>query len=202
LAFAADEATLKGDSSYPHASEGRDPMRIRKNKTVFGIYCSRQEIAPGVAALHDAGFARTDVSVLLPENLGSNELVTVKETKAPPAALIGAVCGAVLGGLLGWLVGIGALVIPGIGPLVAAGPILGTLAGVVVGAALGGFAGALIGIGIPDHDPTKYEKRLAAGAILVAVHCRSRQEAKRAKLIMATSGAEDIASAEESRTAA
>jgi hypothetical protein len=171
---------------------------MTKNKTVFGIYSSRGEIAPGINALRESGFAQSDVSVLLPENLGSNELVTEKETKAPDTALAGASSGAVLGGALGWLVGIGALIIPGIGPLVAAGPILGILAGAGVGGALGGFAGALVGVGIPEHEATKYEKRLAAGAILVAVHCRSSREAKRAKMIMATSGADDIASAAES----
>ena len=171
---------------------------MASNKSVFGIYLSRSEVQSGVTALWDAGFARSNVSVLLPENLGSNELVAEKETKAPGSATVGAGSGAVIGGALGWLVGIGALVIPGIGPVVAAGPIVSALAGLGVGGALGGFAGALAGVGIPEHEATRYEGRLSQGGILVGVHCDSSEEIKRAKMIMATTGADDIGSANES----
>jgi hypothetical protein len=168
------------------------------NKSVFGIYRSRSEVGSAVNALRDASFARSHISVLLPENLGSNELVAEKETKAPNLATISAGSGAAIGGALGWLVGMGALVIPGIGPVVAAGPIVGTLAGLGVGGALGGFVGALVGVGIPEHEATRYEGRLSRGGILVAVHCGSAEEIERAKMIMATNGAEDIASVDES----
>jgi len=169
-----------------------------RNKSVFGIYLSRTEVESGVAALRDAGFANSDISMLLPENLGSKELVTENETKAPSTATVGAGSGAVIGGALGWLVGIGALVIPGIGPVVAAGPIVTAVAGLGVGGAMGGFAGALVGVGIPEHEATRYEERLSKGGILVAVHCDTAEKIKRAKMVMATSGADDIASADKS----
>jgi hypothetical protein len=171
---------------------------MASNKSVFGIYLSRSEVQFGVVALWNAGFAHSNVSVLLPENLGSNELVAEKETKAPGSATIGAGSGAVIGGALGWLIGVGALVIPGIGPVVAAGPILSALAGLGLGGALGGFAGALAGVGIPEHEATRYEERLSKGGILVAIHCDTTEEIGRAKMILATTGADDIASAEES----
>jgi len=168
------------------------------NKSVFGVYLSRNHVGTVVNALRDAGFARSHVSVLLPENLGSKELVAEKETQAPNVAAVSAGSCAALGGVLGWLVGIGALVIPGIGPVVAAGPIVGTLAGLGVGGALGGFVGALVGVGIPEHQATKYEGRLSEGGILIAVHCEKAEEIERAKLILATTGADDIACTDES----
>jgi hypothetical protein len=172
---------------------------MMKKKSVFGIYFSRGEAESAVKALRNSGFARSHVSILLPEDAGSHELVTENETKAPGSATIGAALGVLIGGALGWLVGIGALVIPGISPLVAAGPIVVALIGAGVGGALGGFAGALVGVGIPGHEVTRYEAKLAQGGILVAVHCRTAEQLKRAKSLMATSGAEDIASSADSR---
>lgn len=175
---------------------------MAKNKSVFGIYSARNEVESAVNALKDAGFSNSDVSVLLPENLGSKEvitkeLVTKQSTKGPEGAAFGAGSGAAVGGALGWLVGVGALAIPGIGPVIAAGPLVAALAGIGIGGALGGFAGSLIGLGISEVEAKRYEGRLLNGGILVAVHCETSEEIKRAEGIMAVTGAEDIASSGE-----
>ena len=169
-------------------------------KSVFGIYSSRASVETTIDAFRQAGFERTDISVLLPENLGSKELATLKETKAPEGATAGASSGAVIGGALGWLVGIGALAIPGLGPFIAAGPIMATLAGIGVGGAVGGFAGALVGMGIPEYEAKRYEGRLQKGGILLSVHCDTSEEVGAAEKIMKRTGAEDISSATESST--
>src|SRR5580704_5650699 len=112
------------------ASQG-DLMAV-KNESVFGIYSSRTSAENAISGLRENGFPRTDVSVLLPENLGTRELATDKSTKAPEGAAAGGSSGAVIGGALGWLAGIGALAVPGLGPFIAAGPIMAALAGVGV----------------------------------------------------------------------
>ena len=170
---------------------------MAKNKSVFGIYSSRSAVENAVTALKDAGFQQSDVSVLLPENLGNREIATEKNTKAPEGATAGAGSGAVIGGTLGWLVGIGALAIPGLGPFIAAGPIMAALAGAGVGGAVGGVTGALVGMGIPEFEAKRYEGRLQKGGILVSVHCDTSEEVKRAKDILQRTGAEDISSAGE-----
>jgi hypothetical protein len=171
---------------------------MAKNKSVFGIYLTRNEVESAVSALRDAGFSRSDISVLLPESRGSQELATDKSTKAPEGAAVGVGSGAAVGGALGWLVGVGALAIPGAGPVIAAGPIVATLAGIGVGGALGGFAGVLIGVGIPEYEAKRYEGRILKGGILVAVHCDTSEEVRRAKGIMEITGAEDVAFSGES----
>jgi hypothetical protein len=170
---------------------------MAKNKSVFGIYSSRSAVENAVLALKDAGFQQSDVSVLLPENLGNREIATEKNTKAPEGAATGAGSGAVIGGTLGWLVGIGALAIPGLGPFIAAGPIMAALAGAGVGGAVGGVTGALVGMGIPEFEAKRYEGRLQKGGILVSVHCDTSEEVKRAKDILQRTGAEDISTAGE-----
>jgi len=167
-------------------------------KSVLGIYSTRNSVENAVLAFKDAGFSNSDISVLLPENLGSKELATDKSSKAPEGAAAGGTTGAIVGGALGWLVGIGALAIPGVGPFIAAGPIMAALAGVGVGGAVGGFTGALVGLGIPEYEAKRYEGRLAKGGILVSVHCESSDEITRAKQIMENTGAEDISSTSES----
>jgi hypothetical protein len=174
----------------------KEPMA--KNKSVFGIYSSRNAVESALTVLRDAGFPSTDVSVLLPENLGSREIATQKETKAPEGATAGAGTGAVIGGTLGWLAGIGALAIPGLGPFIAAGPIMAALAGIGVGGAVGGFTGALVGLGIPEYEAKRYEGRLQKGGILLSVHCDTPDEINRAKDILKRTGAEDISSTGES----
>jgi hypothetical protein len=144
------------------------------------------------------GFSAADISALLPENFGPQQITTEKSTKAPEGAATGAGSGAVLGGALGLLAGIGALAIPGVGPLIAAGPIMAALAGVGVGGAVGGFTGALIGLGIPEYEAKRYEGHVKKGGILLSVHCDTSEDIKRAKDIMKITGAEDISSTGES----
>src|SRR6202023_3171085 len=136
--------------------------------------------------------------VLVPETLGTKDMGTEKATKAPEGATAGATSGAVLGGALGLLAGIGALAIPGVGPLIAAGPIMATLAGMGVGGAVGGVTGALIGMGIPEFEAKRYEGRIQKGGILLSVHCDTAEEIKRAEEILKVTGAEDVSSTGES----
>ena len=173
---------------------------MTKSKSVFGIYLTRAESDSAVTALKDAGFSGSDVSVLVPEKPGSQDQGSDKTTKAPEGAAFGAGSGAAVGGALGWLVGVGALAIPGIGPVIAAGPIVATLAGIGVGGALGGFTGVLIGVGIPEYEAKKYQGILLKGGILVAVHCDSLEEIKRARKIMEVTGAQDISTVGEAST--
>jgi hypothetical protein len=180
------------------ASQG-DLMAV-KNESVFGIYSSRTSAENAISGLRENGFPRTDVSVLLPENLGTRELATDKSTKAPEGAAAGGSSGAVIGGALGWLAGIGALAVPGLGPFIAAGPIMAALAGVGVGGAVGGITGALVGFGIPEYEAKRYEGRLQKGGVLMAVHCDTSDEIKLAKEVLKRTGAEDISSQRESST--
>jgi len=169
-----------------------------KKTAAFGIYANRASVEAAVDALRAAGFRNTDVSVLYSDNAGSKDLGHIKATKAPEGATTGAVSGGIAGGALGWLVGIGALAIPGLGPLVAAGPIVAALAGVGAGGALGGIAGALIGLGIPEYEARRYEGRVRSGGILLSVHCDDSKWTKRAEEIMHRTGAEDVSSTGES----
>jgi hypothetical protein len=168
-----------------------------KNIAVFGIYPRYASVENGVDALKAAGFSNTDISVLFPQNEGSKDFAHEKGTKAPEGATTGAGTGALLGGGLGWLVGIGALAIPGLGPFIAAGPIMAALAGVGVGGAIGGLTGALIGMGIPEYEAKRYEGRVKDGGILLSVHSESSDDVKRAKLILEGTGAQDISSTAE-----
>ena len=140
--------------------------------------------------------ARTPVGVT--DTRDHKDIGTVKNTKAPEGAAAGASTGAVIGGTLGLLAGIGLLAIPGVGPLIAAGPIMASLAGLGIGGAVGGFTGALIGMGIPEYEAKKYEGRLKKGGILFSVHCDTSEQIKRAKEIVARTGGEDISSTGES----
>jgi hypothetical protein len=169
-----------------------------KKTAVFGIYTTVASADLATDSLVKAGFSAADVSALLPENLGSKPIATEKNSKAPEGAATGAGSGAVLGGSLGLLVGIGALAIPGVGPLIAAGPIMAALAGMGVGGAVGGFTGALIGMGIPEYEAKRYEGRLKKGGILLSVHCDTSDQIKRAKQIMKNTHAEDVSSTGES----
>jgi len=169
-----------------------------KKTSVFGIYGSRESVERAIDTFLTSGFGTSDVSVLLPENLGSKPIATHKDTKAPEGATAGGGAGAVIGGTLGLLAGIGALAIPGVGPFIAAGPIMAALAGIGVGGAVGGFAGALIGMGIPEYEAKRYEGRIQKGGILLSVHCDTSDQVKRGKEIMKNTGAEDISSTGES----
>jgi hypothetical protein len=173
-------------------------MSDNKKTSVLGIYNSRESVERAVDTFIKSGFATSDVSVLLPENLGSKPIATHKDTKAPEGATAGGGAGAVIGGTLGLLAGIGALAIPGVGPFIAAGPIMAALAGIGVGGAVGGFTGALIGMGIPEYEAKRYEGRIQKGGILLSVHCDTSDQVKRGKEIMKNTGAEDISSTGES----
>src|SRR5262252_691954 len=169
-----------------------------KNTALYGIYPTYSSIEAAVNELKAAGFRNTDISILMPENKGSKDFAQEKNTKAPEGAATGAGTGAILGGGLGWLVGIGALAIPGLGPFIAAGPIMAALAGIGVGAAAGGFTGGLIGMGIPEYEAKRYEGRVRNGGILLSVHSDSSDWTKKAKEVLENTGAEDISSTGES----
>jgi hypothetical protein len=167
------------------------------NTAVFGIYPTYASVENGVDALKLAGFRNTDISVLFPGNVGTKDFAHEKNTKAPEGAAAGAGTGAVVGGALGWLAGIGALAIPGLGPFIAAGPIMSALAGVGVGGTIGGLTGALIGMGIPEYEAKRYEGRIKAGGILLSVHSDDPNWTKKGGEILKNTGAQDISSTGE-----
>lgn len=168
-----------------------------KNTAAFGIYPDQTSTEEAVDAFKRAGFRNTDISVLFSENAGTKDFAHEKHTKAPEGAVAGATSGAIIGGALGWLVGIGALMIPGIGPFVAAGPIVAALSGVGVVGALGGITGGLIGVGIPEYEAKRYEGRIRNGGILLSVHCDNSEWVKRAKELLDQTGASDISTTSE-----
>ena len=170
---------------------------MAKNTAVFGIYSSYRSAESAVDALRTAGFRNTDISVMFPENIGTKDFAYEKGTKAPQGAATGAGTGVVVGGAVGWLAGIGTLAIPGVGPFIAAGPIVAALAGVGVGGAIGGITGALIGLGIPEYEAKRYEGRIKEGGILLSVHCDDSNWTKRAKEILERTGAQDVSSSGE-----
>jgi len=168
-----------------------------KNTAVFGIFNTRSGAEQGIDLLLSNGFRSDDVSVLAPDQNATKELATEKNTKAPEGTTTGATAGGALGGTLGLLAGIGALAIPGLGPFIAAGPIMGALAGIGVGAVTGGLIGALVGMGIPEYEAKRYEGHVKNGGILVSVHCDSSDWVSKAKDVLKQAGADDISSAGE-----
>lgn len=168
-----------------------------KKTAVYGIYANLEKAEIAVDHLVTAGFSNSDVSVLVSDSDTTRDFAHRKATKAPEGTATGAATGGLLGGGLGLLAGIGALAIPGLGPLIAAGPIVATLAGVGAGGAVGGFVGALVGAGIPEYEAKRYEGRVKDGGVLLSVHCDTSDEIKRAKDFLKASGAEDIASSGE-----
>jgi uncharacterized membrane protein len=166
-------------------------------KAVFCIATSEAQAESIVNQLKDAGFTYNDISVLFPDKAGTKHFAHEQHTKAPEGAAAGAGTGGVLGGALGWLAGIGVLAIPGLGPFIAAGPIMAALSGAAVGAAVGGITGALVGMGIPEYEAKRYEGRIKKGNILISVHAEDSDESKSAKEIFERAGAEDIATAGE-----
>jgi hypothetical protein len=167
------------------------------NTAVFGIYKSSAVAERAVDRMITAGFSNNDISVLLPDSQSSKEFAHEKNTKAPEGTTTGVTAGGAVGGALGLLAGIGALAIPGVGPFIAAGPIMGALAGLGAGAAVGGLIGALVGMGIPEYEAKRYEGRVKEGGVLLSVHCDTSDEISRAKDLLKAIGAEDIASAGE-----
>ena len=171
-------------------------------KSVLCIATSETQAATIVDCLQDEGFSNNDISALFPDRTGTRDFAYEKGTKAPEVATVGASTGAVLGGALGWLAGIGALAIPGLGPIVAAGPLAAALSGAAVGGTAGGLAGALIGLGIPEYEAKRYEGKVMSGGILLSVHTEDDDEVKRALEIFRQAGAADISTTHEASTAA
>jgi hypothetical protein len=169
-----------------------------KNVAVFGIYATRSRAEEAVDQLVMAGFRNEDISVLMQDNVGSKDFAHEKHTKAPEGTTTGVVAGGAIGGTLGLLAGIGALAIPGLGPFIAAGPIMGALAGIGSGGVVGGFIGALVGMGIPEFEAKRYEGRIKNGGILVSVHCEDSEWVEKAKDLLRHTGAEDVSAATES----
>jgi hypothetical protein len=168
-----------------------------KNTAAFGIYLNQSALECGIAALRDANYRAEDISVLYPENIGNKDFAHEKDTKAPEGATTGAATGAAVSGVLGWLAGLGTIAIPGVGPFIAAGPIMTALAGVGAGGAVGGVTGSLIGLGIPEYEAKRYQGRLEKGGILVSVHCDNSEWTRKAKDILEQTGAEDVSSTGE-----
>src|SRR3954469_11623965 len=162
------------------------------SKAIFCIATSEFQAESIVNELKVAGFSDNDISVLLPDKTGTRDFAHEHHTKAPEGAAAGAGTGGVIGGTLGLLAGIGALAIPGVGPLIAAGPLMATLSGAAAGAAVGGVAGGLIGLGVPEFEAKSYEGKVRGGNILLAVHTDNSETEKRAKQILESNGAHDI----------
>src|SRR5579871_6500980 len=170
---------------------------ISKKTAVFGIYQNATQAEHSVDQLLAGGFRNDDISVLLPDNKSTKDFAHEKNTKAPEGTTTGVATGGAIGGTLGLLAGIGMLAIPGVGPFIAAGPIMGALAGLGVGGAVGGLIGALVGMGIPEYEAKRYEGRIKEGGVLLSAHCDTSEEITRAKDILKKTGAQDISSSGE-----
>jgi hypothetical protein len=168
-----------------------------KNTAVYGIYRTRTDAESAVDQLLSSGFRSEDISVLLQDNVGTKDFAHEKHTKAPEGTTTGVIAGGAVGGTLGLLAGVGALAIPGLGPFIAAGPIMATLAGLGSGGVVGGLIGALAGMGIPEFEAKRYEGRIKEGGILLSVHCDNGDWVGRAKDLLKRTGAEDVSSTGE-----
>ncbi len=166
-------------------------------KAVFGICTTREQAEECVSRLQRAGFRNDDISVLMSDQASTHDLAVEKATKAPEGVTTGVSAGGVIGGALGLLAGMGALAIPGMGPFIAAGPIMGALAGLGVGSAAGGLIGVLAGMGVPEFEAKRYEGHVREGGILVSVHCDSAELVDRAKEVLESAGAESISATSE-----
>jgi hypothetical protein len=164
---------------------------------VYGIVQTREQAESIVSGLRSAGFTGNQISVLFPDKGGTKDFAHEKNTKAPEGATTGGVAGMGIGAALGWLAGIGSLAIPGVGPFIAAGPIMAALGGAAVGGATGGLVGALVGLGIPEYEAKLYDGKVRGGNVLVSVHAEDGNQQKRAKEILEKAGAEDISSSTE-----
>jgi hypothetical protein len=168
-----------------------------KKTAVFGIYQTRVQAEHSVDQLLTSGFSNDAISVLLPDNQSSKDFAHEKNTKAPEGTTTGVAAGGVVGGTLGLLAGIGVLAIPGVGPFIAAGPIIAALAGLGAGGAVGGIIGALVGMGIPEYEAKRYEGLVKEGGVLLSVHCDTSNEISRAEDVLKHTGAQDISSTGE-----
>ena len=167
------------------------------NRAVFCLAKTYEQAEIIINQLKAAGFAEDDISVLFPDKSTSKDFAHEQHTKAPEGATTGGVVGLGLGGVIGLLAGIGSLAIPGVGPLIAAGPIMGALSGAAVGGATGGIIGALVGYGMPEYEAKRYEGKVRQGSILISVHADDAAERSQAKDIFKNAGAEDISATGE-----
>ena len=166
------------------------------------VYCiaqNRTQAETIVDALRSAGFSSNDISVLLPDKSGTRDFAHEQNTKMPEGAATGGVAGMGAGAILGWLAGIGTLAIPGVGPFIAAGPIMAALGGAAVGGAAGGILGGLVGMGIPEYEAKQYEGKIRGGSALISVHTDDSDQEKIVKEIYKRAGAEDIKSTSEAK---
>ncbi len=170
------------------------------SKSVICLVKDEYKASSIVSRLRELNFSGNDISVLFPDKSGTRDFAHEKNTKAPEGTAIGAGAGGAVGGALGLLAGIGLLAIPGVGPFIAAGPIMAALSGMAVGAAVGGITGALIGMGIPELEAKRYEGKIREGNILISVHAEDSDEIKRAKEVFETFGATDISTTDEAST--
>jgi hypothetical protein len=194
-------ATDKGDFCGQCLAALRNSTYDAMKRSVFGILKTRNEAETALERLKTAGFSNNDISILFPDTTGTRDFAHEHATKAPEGAATGGTTGFVVGGVLGWLAGIGSLAIPGIGPFIAAGPIMAALSGAAIGAAVGGIAGSLVGMGIPEYEARRYEAKIKEGNILVSVHVEDGAEVDHAKEILRSAQAEDIATSGESAVA-
>lgn len=168
-----------------------------KNTAVFAIYATSGTAEAAVDHLIAKGFSNAAISVLLPDNESTRAFAHEKNTKAPEGTAAGVTTGGIIGGTIGLLAGIGALAIPGVGPLIAAGPIMASLAGLGVGGAVGGIVGALVGMGIPEYEAKRYEGAVKDGGTLLSVHCDTSEQVQVAKTALKDTGGRDIAATSE-----
>jgi hypothetical protein len=174
-------------------------VQRKGHQSVFGTFISRANAENAVASLKRQNFRNSDISMLMPGSGTNPELGLEKSSKAPEGATAGAASGAILGGTLGWLVGIGSLAIPGVGPFIAAGPLVAALAGAGLGGTVGGISGSLIGLGIPEYEAKRYEGAIRGGAILLSVHVDNSEWLERAKTTLENCGAADISAVHEEK---
>lgn len=165
---------------------------MASNKAVIGLAATQEQAEKIVTDLQAAGFSRDDISALFPDKKGTRDFAHEQNTKAPEGAVAGASAGGAIGGTIGLLAGIGALAIPGVGPLIAAGPLMAALSGAAAGAAVGGLTGGLVGMGIPELEAKQYEGKILGGNILLSVHSEDSKERDRAKEILKLGGATDV----------
>ncbi len=167
------------------------------SKAAFGIFSRRATVDNAIEVLKGAGFRKTDISVLVPQNDGAKEFTVERASRAPEGAVTGAILGAAIGGTLGWLAGSGVVALPVLTHLAMAGAVEAALAGLGMGGALGGLAGAIIGLGVPEYVVRRYEGRTLKGGILLSVHCDDSGWTDKAKKVLERTGAEDVASTPE-----
>jgi hypothetical protein len=172
---------------------------MASNKAVIGLVASQAEAEQIVGRLQSAGFSNDDISALFPDKKGTRDFAHEQNTKAPEGAVTGASAGGAIGGTIGLLAGIGALAIPGLGPFIAAGPLMAALSGAAAGAAMGGLAGALVGLGIPEVEAKQYESKVKGGNILLSVHADDSERRKAAHNILERGGAKHVVTAGEQR---